>query len=80
MTEAIDHPRTAHRENFMRTRNRLAEARLQQRQKDTPAHRAAIADRLAEIDAVLDAQLETEGRAAPIPARAPTQAHRVDQA
>jgi hypothetical protein len=66
MTEAIDHPRTAHHENFIRTRNRLAEARLQQQQKDTPAHRAAVAARLAEIDAVLDAHLETERPAPPI--------------
>ena len=35
-----------------------AEARLQQQQKDTPAHRAAVAEWTERIDAVLDLYLD----------------------
>jgi hypothetical protein len=35
-----------------------AEARLQQREKDTPAHRAAVAEWTDRIDAVLDVYLD----------------------
>ena len=35
-----------------------AEARAQQQRKDTPAHRAAVAEAGARIDAVLDMYLE----------------------
>jgi hypothetical protein len=51
--------RAVHRESFSAARSRLAEARRLQRQKDTPAHRASVAARLAEMDAVLDAHLAT---------------------
>ncbi len=37
----------------------LAQARHHQRLKDTPAHRAAVADWRARVDAVLDLFLET---------------------
>ena len=35
-----------------------AEARLQQQQKDTPAHRAAVAEWTDRVDAVLDMYLD----------------------
>ena len=35
-----------------------SEARLQQQQKDTPAHRAAVAEWTERIDAVLDLYLD----------------------
>ena len=35
-----------------------SEARLQQQQKDTPAHRAAVAEWTKRIDAVLDLYLD----------------------
>ena len=59
MIQTTHDPRAAHRESFSAARSRLAEARRLQRQKDTPAHRASVAARLAEIDAVLDAHLAT---------------------
>jgi|1185.fasta_scaffold691851_2 hypothetical protein len=37
----------------------LAKARHNQRVKDTPAHRAAVADCRAQVDAVLDLFLDT---------------------
>src|SRR3954464_11345523 len=40
----------------------LAEARFQQSCKDTPSHRAAVAEARARIDAVLDMYLDTVGR------------------
>ncbi len=58
MTHPRDHLPSADHEQFLRARSRLVEARLRERQKDTPAHRAAVAARLAEIDAVLDAHLD----------------------
>jgi len=45
--------------DFTRTCAELAKARHHQRQKDTPAHRAAVADCRAQVDAVLDLFLET---------------------
>ena len=62
MIHTADHVRTAHVDGFSRATHRLAEARQQQRQKDTPAHRAAVTARLAEVDAVLDAHLEAQRR------------------
>jgi hypothetical protein len=41
-------------------RRQLAEARLRQRRKDSPAARHAVTDRLERIDALLDMQLETQ--------------------
>ncbi len=35
-----------------------SEARSQQRRKDTPAHRAAVAERTDRVDAVLDMYLD----------------------
>lgn len=43
--------------DFTEARFRLAEARLTLADKDTPANRQAVADRLAEIDDVLDLYL-----------------------
>ena len=40
----------------------LAEARVQQSCKDTPGHRAAVAEARARVDAVLDMYLDTVGR------------------
>ena len=40
-----------------------AEARLRQQEKDTPAHRAAVAEWTARIDAVLDMYLEARSAA-----------------
>ena len=63
MIQTTHDPRAAsNRESFSAARSRLAEARRLQRQKDTPAHRASVAARLAEIDAVLDAHLATRRR------------------
>ena len=62
MSAIAEDVRTTHRDSFSRARTRLAEARRRQRDKDTPAHRAAVAARLAEIDAVLDAHLSAQRR------------------
>ncbi|HEX2075821.1 MAG TPA: hypothetical protein VHF92_18750 [Geodermatophilus sp.] len=43
--------------DFDRVRLELLEARLLQREKDTPAHRNAVADCSARLDAVLDRYL-----------------------
>ena len=43
--------------DFSRACAQLAEARLRQIEKDTPANRAAVAERWARIDAVLDMYL-----------------------
>jgi hypothetical protein len=43
-------------------RERLADARLRQSRRDSPAHRAAVAERLARIDALLDLYLEVRPR------------------
>ena len=43
-------------------RDRLAQARLRQSRKDSPAHRAAVAERLARIDALLDVYLQVRPR------------------
>lgn len=43
--------------DFDRVRLELLEARLLQREKDTPAHRKAVADCSARLDAVLDRYL-----------------------
>jgi hypothetical protein len=40
----------------------LAEVRFQQSCKDTPSHRAAVAEARGRIDAVLDMYLDTVGR------------------
>jgi hypothetical protein len=60
MTQATPSRRTAKRDELSRASRRLADARLRQRQQDTPAHRAEVVARLAEIDALLDAHLEVE--------------------
>jgi hypothetical protein len=44
--------------DFGRARAKLVEARLHQREKDTPANRAAVASSWAEIDRVLDLYLD----------------------
>jgi hypothetical protein len=44
--------------DFTRASYELAEARLQQAEKDTPDHRAAVAECSARIDAVLDMYLD----------------------
>jgi hypothetical protein len=62
MNHSVQDAHTSHSERFTVARSQLAEARLRQRQKDTPAHRASVAARLAEIDAVLDAHLDAERR------------------
>jgi hypothetical protein len=46
------------RSDFLRARNDLLAARRDQQAKDCPAHRAAIEDRLAHLDAVLDLYLD----------------------
>jgi hypothetical protein len=43
--------------DFSRARAQLAEARLRQDEKDTPANRAAVAECWTRIDAVLDMHL-----------------------
>jgi hypothetical protein len=48
----------------------LGRARLQQREKDTPDHRAAVAECLARIDAYLDMKLDLEPVRAARPDRA----------
>lgn len=67
MTTTVESPlgglRAVLEVEFSRARTRLAEARSQQRRKDTPSARAAVAARGAEIDAVLDMYLAA--RAAP---------------
>jgi hypothetical protein len=52
---------TLHRvlsEDFATAGWHLAQTRLQQRRKDTPAHRAAVVEACARIDAVLDMYLD----------------------
>jgi hypothetical protein len=44
--------------DFSRARAQLTLARLHRAKKDTPANRAAVAECLARIDAVLDMYLE----------------------
>jgi hypothetical protein len=44
-------------QDFARACTELAEARRQQRAKDTPAHRTAVRDSHARVDAVLDMYL-----------------------
>jgi hypothetical protein len=48
----------------------LGQARQQQREKDTPDHRAAVAECLARIDAYLDMWLDLDPLRAAGPARA----------
>jgi hypothetical protein len=43
-------------------RDRLDEARLRQIGRDSPGHRAAVAERLARIDALLDVYLQVRSR------------------
>ena len=43
--------------DFLRTRVRLAQARLRQTLKDTPANRAAVAECRTQIDRILDMHL-----------------------
>jgi hypothetical protein len=53
--------------DFFRARAQLAHARRHQADKDTPANRAAVAQWLAFIDAVLDMYLDTgHGTVAPV--------------
>jgi hypothetical protein len=44
--------------DFTRASCQLTEARVQQAEKDTPDHRAAVAEWSARIDAVLDMYLD----------------------
>jgi hypothetical protein len=46
--------------DFARAGAELAEARRRQQAKDTPAHRTAVLDCRARVDAVLDMHLELE--------------------
>ncbi|GAA1267093.1 hypothetical protein GCM10009609_32750 [Pseudonocardia aurantiaca] len=43
-------------------RDRLNEARLRQIGRNSPRHRAAVAERLAQIDALLDVYLQVRSR------------------
>lgn len=58
MTALIEDLRTELGIDFAGACEELAEARFQQRQKDTPQSRAAVADCLSRIDSVLDVYLE----------------------
>ncbi len=62
MATTAEDVRTTHRDRFSVARTRLAETRLRQREKDTPAHRASVAARLADVDAILDAHLSARRR------------------
>jgi hypothetical protein len=57
--------------DFGRARARLVEARLRQQVKDTPHHRAAVADCRAGIDMVLDLYLTVVAAPAELPAVPP---------
>jgi hypothetical protein len=57
MAAAIDSLETAIHLDLMRARTELAEARLRQRQKDSPSNRAALATCLARMDTALDTYL-----------------------
>jgi hypothetical protein len=61
MTVLIEDLRTELLIDFAGVCEELAEARLRQQQKDTPQHRAAVAECLAWIDSVLDVYLEVWG-------------------
>ncbi len=50
------------RHDFQRARAQLAGARLDQAEKDTPAHRAAVGERLALIDTILDMYLQVSSQ------------------
>jgi len=50
--------RTVLEDDFALTCREWSEARSQQQRKDTPAHRAAVAEAGARIDAVLDMYLD----------------------
>ncbi|SNR24540.1 hypothetical protein SAMN06272737_101265 [Blastococcus mobilis] len=54
--------------DFGRARERLVEARRRQQVKDTPRHRAAVADCRAGIDMVLDLYLTVVAAPAELPA------------
>ncbi len=45
------------RQEFCRARVQLSRARVSQARKDTPAHRAAVAECRSRIDAILDMYL-----------------------
>jgi hypothetical protein len=57
MTAAIDDLRTAIHLDLLRAHSELADARLRQRQKDSPSNRAAVATSLTKMDTALDAYL-----------------------
>jgi hypothetical protein len=59
MTTACDSLADELRHDFSHARGQLAEARLHQEEKDTTDSRAAIAQWLSLIDAVLDMYLDT---------------------
>jgi hypothetical protein len=61
---SVDGLRAVLQDEFSRACARFAEARIQQRHKDTPSARAAVAARGAEIDAVLDMYLAAGAAAA----------------
>jgi hypothetical protein len=50
------------RSDFTQACTEYAQARRRQQAKDTPAHRAAVLDSRARIDAILDVHLETAHR------------------
>jgi hypothetical protein len=57
--------------DFGRARGRLVEARLRQKVKDTPLHRAAVAACQSRIDMVLDLYLTVVAAPSELPAAAP---------
>jgi hypothetical protein len=57
MTATIDTLETALNLDLSLAWSELAEARARQSRKDAPAHRAAVAEILARIDALLDMRL-----------------------
>jgi hypothetical protein len=62
MIATLENLETALGLDFTTGCSELAEARFQLSRKDTPGHRAAVAEAHARIDAVLDMYLDAVGR------------------
>jgi hypothetical protein len=62
MLATLDNLESALSKDFAVGCTELAEARFRQSRKDTPGHRAAVAEAHARIDAVLDMYLDAAGR------------------
>lgn len=60
MTVTLDDIRDELEVDFDLARYELVEARMRQLHKDTPQHRAAVADCWARIDTILDLSLELQ--------------------